>query len=219
MLHLQTPSSMESSKYPKVLPLFIRFHSRPLFGLFSQPVSTAIGDNNKYKTNRPARDEDGKPVTEKRNFYTTGSKRGHTDSVYFSKPSYICTGDPFKMAAMESMRTNVKDGYLKGGHDRNFIPAKVVQEKMKKLPYNYMPLMENVKDPAKYRDEEGGVITENRNFYTNPVKRGNVGKGTSFGGMIPYKEDLYDIQKELAKKEREYHDTKIQDKPFSQRAK
>ena len=120
---------------------------------------------------------------------------------------------------MESMRTNVKDGYLKGGHDREFRPAKTVHEKMKKLPYNYMPLMENKKDPAKFKDDEGNVITENKNFYTNPMKRGNVGKGTTFGGKIPYKEDLYDIQKEIAKKEREYHDSKIQDKPFSQRAK
>jgi hypothetical protein len=45
-----------------------------------------------------------------------------------------------------------------------------------------MPLMEGKKDPAKYKDADGEVITENRNFLTNPMKEGKVGKGTSFGG-------------------------------------
>jgi hypothetical protein len=116
------------------------------------------------------------------------------------------------------MRSGVKDGYLKGGHDREFKPAKHVHEKVKTLPYEYMPLKEN-HELKNFKDEDGGVITGNKNFYTNPIKRGKIGPGTSLGGHIPYIEDEYDIQKKIAKKEREYHDSKIQDKPFSQRAK
>jgi hypothetical protein len=47
--------------------------------------------------------------------------------VYFSKPGYVSIGDPFKMAAMESMRTVVKGGYLKF-HDKDFVPAKMVRD-------------------------------------------------------------------------------------------
>jgi len=197
------------------LILFVLINFRPRFGLFSQPASTAIGETNKFKTRHPKRDEEGAVILENRNFYSTKTKKGHTDSVLFSKPSYIAVGDPFRMAAMESMRTNVKDGYLKGGHDREFRPSKHIHEKVKTLPYKYMPLMEGNPDHSKHRDAEGDVIIENRNFLTNPMKEGKVGKGTSFGGAIPYKEDLYGISWEIAKKEREYHDSKLQDKPFS----
>lgn len=129
---------------------------RPRFGLFSQPCSTAIGDTNAYKTKGARRDEEGAVITGPRNFYTSRTKKGHTDSVYFSKPSYVCTGDLFKDAAMNSMRTNVKDGFKKGGHDLDFKPARAVQEKVKKLPYEYMPLEEN-KKRKNFRDEEGAV--------------------------------------------------------------
>lgn len=65
-----------------------------------------------------------------------------------------------------------------------------------------------------YRDEDGAVKTENRNFLTKPPK-----KGATFGGVIPYKEDPYDHKKELAKKELEKHLASCQEKPFSQRVK
>lgn len=56
---------------------------------------------------------------------------------------------------------------------------------------------------------EGGVITEPRNFLTNPPKKGEVGKGTTFSGKIEHLPDPYDRAKELAKKEREEHEKKV----------
>jgi hypothetical protein len=60
-----------------------------------------------------------------------------------------------------------------------------------------------------------------KNFVTNPMKEGKPGtkKGTSFGGIVPYMEDDYDIKKKLLAKELEYHNSKVQEKPFSQKAK
>lgn len=76
-----------------------------------------------------------------------------------------------------------------------------------------------------YRDHQdnGAVIIGPRNFLTNPMKRGKVGRATSFGGNIPYTEDDYDIKKKIAIRERKDHvDTiaAIHDaKHFSQKAK
>lgn len=71
----------------------------------------------------------------------------------------------------------------------------------------------------KNRKGPDGVITEPRNFLTNPPKQGEVGKGTSFAGNLEHLPDPYDRKKELQKKEREEHLKKLQDKPFSQKVK
>jgi hypothetical protein len=52
---------------------------RPRFGLFSNPVSTAVGDNGAYRPVPKKVDADGQVKTEPRNFYTTKMKKGHTD--------------------------------------------------------------------------------------------------------------------------------------------
>ena len=43
-----------------------------------------------------------------------------------------------------------------------------------------------------YKDEDGAVIIGPRNFYTNPMKKGEVGKGTSFSGMWAHLPDTYE---------------------------
>jgi hypothetical protein len=59
-----------------------------------------------------------------------------------------------------------------------------------------------------------------RNFTAIPMKKGKVGKLTFFGGQIPYKEDdVFTNKKKLIKSEIEYHNSKVQEKPFSQQAK
>jgi hypothetical protein len=41
------------------------------------------------------------------------------------KPGYTAVGDPYRMrSANDAMRTMVKDGHLKAGHDVAFKPAK-----------------------------------------------------------------------------------------------
>lgn len=184
------------------------------FGLFSQPASTAIGDNNKYPTKTANKDEDGKVIIGPRNFYTTKMKRGKDDSVFFSRPSYVCTGDLYRQNSHNGLRTIKKDGHVAAGHDRAFRPAKDPGIKVDKAPYAYLPQDKHVK--KNFRDEDGAVKTGPRNFTTIPMKEGRVGKLTSFSGPIPYKEDPYDNKKVLAKKELEYHYSKVQEKPFSQ---
>ena len=123
-----------SSKYP--LSVQIKLSKfRPRFGLFSQPVSNAIGETNKFVEKKRVVDEDGKVVIGPRNFYTKKMQRGKTDKVYFGQTdqegqrvpqSYNCIGDPFKQNKPSGMRSIApeEERKAKGGHDHNFKPAK-----------------------------------------------------------------------------------------------
>lgn len=104
------------------------------------------------------------------------------------------------------MRTHEKDGHLKAGHDKMFMPAKTVKEPVKA---SYAHETDRVEIKKNFKDEEGNVMTGPRNFTTIPPKKGAIGKGTSFGGTIPYIEDEYDAAKEIAKEERQYHLSKL----------
>ena len=42
-----------------------------------------------------------------------------------------------------------------------------------------------IKKPS-YRDEDGEVKTGSRNFLTNPMKKGRVGRNVTLGGNIEY---------------------------------
>ena len=114
------------------------------------------------------------------------------------------------------MRTSVKDGHIKAGHDKDFKPAKTVQEKVK-APYEHMT--DRVEVKKKFTDEEGNVMIAPKNILTNPPKRGKVGKRTLFAPQPEFMPDDYNYPKTLAKKEFEEAKKLMQEKPFSQRAK
>ena len=105
---------------------------------------------------------------------------------------------------------------MAAGHEKAFSPSKIVKLSYKP-PYEHAA--ERVNVVKNFKDEEGNVITQPRNFQTSPPKVGNVGKNTSFAGPTPWITDDYNNPKVIAQKEREYHLSKLQDKPFSQRAK
>jgi len=56
-------------------------------------------------------------------------------------------------------------------------------------------MVENAHTKKMYRDEEGAVITEPRNFLTNPPKKGQIGDGTYFAEPLKYMEDDYNRPK------------------------
>lgn len=53
------------------------------FGLFSQPVSTAVGDNGAYLHSTIKRDDNNKPITEPRNIFTSPSKTSKAVGDFF----------------------------------------------------------------------------------------------------------------------------------------
>jgi len=163
------------------------------------------------------RDEDGAVITDPRNFYTRRMRKGRGDDVLFTKPSYLCKGDLYRQRSLREGRTTVKDGYKIGGHDVDFKPAKVVHVKVPKTAYPYIP--QGVTAKKSLRDAEGAVITCPPNFVTTRLKEGKVGRGTTFAGPIPYIADDYNIKHKIAIEEMKYHQSKLQEKPFSQQAK
>jgi len=110
------------------------------------PTTTALGETNKYPKTKHGRDPDtGKPLTEPRNFYTSNIKKGKNDTVYIgsdvkdfkkhmpdvakeiyvANSSYVATGNLYQMPKNVGQRSFLKGGYAsKGGHDRDFYPAK-----------------------------------------------------------------------------------------------
>lgn len=187
---------------------FINFNfpNRPRFGLFSQPVGTAICETNHVKNVQRNVDEDGSVVTAPRNFYTNKAKGGKAEDSYFSKGVYL-GGGPLQQAAINSMRTNVKDGWKNAGHERDFKPARDTQEKIYKMSYPYIE--ERGKKTKCYKDPEGGVTIGNRNFYTSPVKKGQAGPHVYLGGKVDFKGDDFDALRKITTKERLYHQSKL----------
>jgi hypothetical protein len=75
----------------------------------------------------------------------------------FSKSSYVTVEDLYKPALEKVLRTEVKDGHIKAGHEIAFKPAKVVREKPYKAPYEHMT--DRVEVKKEYKDADGKVIT------------------------------------------------------------
>ena len=92
------------------------------------------------------KDEDGKVLTEPRNFTTKRPKQGKTDAVYFDKPSYISVEDSYKrpvtqpsinMHISENLRQYDSKGHS-AIHDVRWKYAKHAREKIYKAPYEHM---------------------------------------------------------------------------------
>jgi len=163
--------------------------------------------------------DDGEVITDPRNFYTKRLKKGKSEDVFFSKPSYLCRGDMYQDKKRMG-RPFDPEGYLKAGHEVKFKPAKQVPERVKNnMPYKYME--QKPDDKKNYRDAEGAVITAPNNFVTCNLKKGTVGKGTTFGGTIKHLPEDPDAQKKAVLTEIAYHKSKLPEdgKAFSSMAK
>jgi hypothetical protein len=85
----------------------------------------------------------------------------------------INIGDPYTDAGKLKMRAAKKDGYKEAGHDLPFKPTKDVMRRVRSDFEHHTDLNEAKKS---YKDAEGRVIIEPRNFLTNPIKKGQTGK-------------------------------------------
>lgn len=163
------------------------------------------------------RDEDGNVIIHPRNILTKNVKRGSAiDAVLFDAPSYNAVGDPYKAKGDVIGRKTDRERIMAAGHEMLFKPTKTVKERLYRHPYAHMAQTVQVK--KNFRDEEGAIQIGPRNIQTNPMKRGKVGKNTTFQGTIPYIEDEFSRPHEFELKRAAYHRSKVQDKPFSQNA-
>jgi hypothetical protein len=107
--------------------------------------------------------------------------------------------DPYKVPLEKVMRTSDPEGHKKAGHDIPFKPAKTVKDKPYKAPYEH--LTDRVEVKKNYKDADGHVVIEPKNFYTSPAKKGRVGKLTYFTPQPEHLPDDYNYPKTLALKE------------------
>lgn len=129
------------------------------------------------------------------------TKTGHLDSALISKPSYITNGDPYKAQLAKVMRMIDPEGHKKAGHDVAFKPAKNTREKIYKASYEHMTDRTEIKKII--RDEDGHVITQARNFFTNPAKKGVVGRNTFFNRIPDAIPDDYEWPRKVLRTELE----------------
>lgn len=121
--------------------------------------------------------------------------------------------DPYKVPLEKVMRTSDPEGHKKAGHDIPFKPAKTVKDKPYKAPYEH--LTDRVEVKKNYKDADGHVVIEPKNFYTSPAKKGRVGKLTYFTPQPEHLPDDYNYPKTLALKEFKEAKKLEQEKPFS----
>ena len=130
------------------------------------------------------RDEEGAVIIAPKNITTNNVKKGGVDKALFSHPTYGCVDEPYKNPGVPLARTTNMGAIANAGHEKNWVFAKKVKERDYHASYEHMTdRREIVKN---YRDEEGAVIIAPRNFLTNPIKAGRVGKQTTLGGIIEH---------------------------------
>lgn len=161
------------------------------------------------------KNEDGEVETKPRNIQTTGGKKGAIDASLFSKPSYVFqNGEKYTDGGKFMMRDS-KPITVPAEHDRAFKPCRHVRMSSN-AAFEHMQDINHVKKNCK--NEDGEVITEPRNFVTAPPKKGNCAlKGATFGGMAEHVPDDYNYPKKLARKELDYHMSKLQEVAFKNR--
>jgi tryptophanyl-tRNA synthetase len=97
----------------------------------------------------------------------------------FQNSNFNALEDPYKPAVEKVVRAEVKDSYKKY-HEQVFKPAKTVPVKIYKASFEHMS--DRVEVKKNYRDADGKVELEPKNFYTWNPKKGKVGKRCFFNG-------------------------------------
>lgn len=126
--------------------------------------------------------------------------KGRVGNPYAEYPTNA-TGDPYKPAAVAGLRTLDKQSFEKGGHEKDFFPAKTVTHKKAQhaSSHEYLPHCTGSRNKKNFRTEDGDVIIEPRNFYTSNPKKGKVQRRDTerveFGGVNAYSESDFNMQK------------------------
>lgn len=116
----------------------------------------------------------------------------------------------------------MRDGKKPAGaadHDgKSFRPARHTNPRLHTTTYDHKQELNHIE--KNFKDEEGGVAIGPRNFFTMPGKKGNAAmKNAQFQKIVEHKSDDYNAPKAIARKELDYHLSKLQDKPFSNKVK
>jgi len=179
------------------------------FGQFGMPPTLAAGETHLYKETMCKKNEEGEVISGPRHVQTcvAGPKKGSNDSVLFSAYARVnINGEPYSNAGQYIFRTG-KNLAVPAEHDRAFRPAKIVRLSHN-AAFDHLSDTKHIK--KNYKNEDGEVITAPRNIVTSNPKVGNcTQKQASFGGLAAHMADDYNAPKKLARKELDYHISKL----------
>jgi len=186
---------------------------KPRNGMFSDPISLAVGDVHYVAPTRKYRN-DGKVPTCPKSFYTSKLKNGQSDQALFSKPRYNCLNDPYD-ESWKSLQLRTSVSRSKSRQRPFTAGGRVKQKDPTSFLKNQLIEKENMREGA------GNVKSRNPNFVTSNLQRGG-GKttpGVCIGGStIKYSEDDYDREKDHKREESRKNKERIL-LPFSSRVK
>lgn len=169
----------------------------------------------KRKTKEEIEGEEGTT----RNILSTTTKKGMHPSVFFSFAPPLCLDDPYV-----DPHSMVKKGKVwMIDPDSSFKPAGKIKRAGGMLGYEYVPHMDNVKDPIAVKQALQGVLPL-RQIYTAPCKKGGGGVLTN-GVLMGWPEnenralpehvpDDYDAARKQRKEDLAHHQKLLQETPF-----
>ncbi len=181
-------------------------------GLFSDPMSLAVGDIH-YVAPKRKRDQHGNVPVKAKSFFASKMQKGHTDSALFSKPAYNGINDPYNEPNKSLKLRSSVEGRSK---NRPFTAGGRVKYKPK-------PTLENSRNSICIIGKEskrigpGNVRLKKPNFVTSKSKigGGHTTPGVCIGGKnFRYMEDDYDREKDNKREKSRQHKEKIP-RPFS----
>lgn len=169
-----------------------------------------------FKQTKCHKTEDG-VVVQPRNIQTIvgGGKKGSGDSVLFSKPSYVFQGsfkddkhEIYRDAGKFALRDGKKPAGAADHEGKSFRPARNTNPRPYIVEHKHMQDINHVE--KRFRDEDGGVAIGPKNFFTMPAKKGNPQmKNAQFNKLVEHMEEDYNAPKKLARKELDYHLSKL----------
>jgi len=133
------------------------------FGQFSLPAPLALGETNMFIPTKNFKDEEGNVTIGIRNFQTRNVKKGPAiDSVLFSVAPYcFIKGETYTDAGKMKMRDSALLTKPADHGDKPFKPTRHIKQPTN-AAFAHMVDTNHVK--KNFRDEDGAVITEKRNF-------------------------------------------------------
>ncbi|CAD8044938.1 unnamed protein product [Paramecium primaurelia] len=144
------------------------------FGLFSSPVPLGLGDNSYDNKPRPARNEQGKPITSPSNMKVTAPQSGKIKSSYFSQLGFTTIGDKYIDPERKIRIQELEDNKKYASDDKkNFVPPSGYKELVGGV-YPHEPDYEIPKGPNNHKDNDGRVKIGPKNITTNPASK-NLG--------------------------------------------
>lgn len=177
-------------------------------GLFSDPISLAVGDVYHVPVSRK-RDRRGNVPIKPKNFLTWKLKNGKSDQALFSRPAYNGIHDPYEEPC-KSLK--LRPSLATKGRARPFTAGGRVRHRE---PNSFLKNKEIEKENR--REGAGNVRLNKPNFLTSKSKvgGGNTTPGVCIGGnRFKYVEDDYDREKDRKRENSRKHQQKI-GKPFS----